>query len=204
VRRLLVLVLLLATACGGSSSPRSTPDVAQTAGPLAPLLLQSADLPDLPQRRAFAAPDSTTQPTPQLALCRPATATASHGLANVLFTSPQPGVARVFEVVSSYADDVTARRVFDAAAAAIRQCRTFTAQGTAFTVADARTVPLLPSAQVVQYRLTTRDVISGEVRTVARQGRFVLLLTGYGRPTGGQPLLDFQATVMRKALDRLR
>jgi hypothetical protein len=204
VTRLLVAAILLTAACGGSGSPRSAPDVAQAAGPLAPLLLQSSDIPDLPSRRAFAAPDSTTQATPQLALCRPASATASHGLANVLFTSPQPGVVRVFEVLSSYDDEQTARREFDTAAAAIRQCRTFTAQGTAFTVADARSVALLPAAEVVQYRLTTRDVISGEVRTVGQQGRFVVLLTGYGRPTSGQPLLDFQADVMRKALARLR
>jgi hypothetical protein len=58
-------------------------------------------------------------------------------------------------------------------------------------------------AEAVHYALVTSDVVSGDVRTVARKGSVVVLISGFGAPPTKQPLLDYQADLMRKALVRV-
>jgi hypothetical protein len=167
------------------------------------LLLQPADLPDLPSRRPFASADLSTQATPQLALCQPAVEDAPHQLANLLAQSGEPGQANVFEVLSAYADQAAAQAAYDRAAATAQQCSAYDVEGVPYRVEDLRPVAVPAGDVGVQYRLTTPSVVSGDVRTLVRSGRFLVLITGFGAPPSGQSLLDLQAEVAQRALARL-
>lgn len=196
------------TAVGGAGAVPLAPTSAAPAGDLSQsrlsgLLLQPADLPDLPQRRQYASAALSTQAPPQLALCRAAPPTAPHALANVLAKGTAVGQVQVFEVLSAYQDAAGAQAAYAQALAAARACPTYQAQGTSFTVQDLADVPVPAGDQAAHYRLTTPDVVGGDVRTLAVAGRFVVLVTGYGAPPAGQPLLDYQAAVLGRALARL-
>jgi hypothetical protein len=171
---------------------------------LSALLLQPADLPDLPQRREFASAALSTQAPPQLALCRAAAPTAPHQLANVLASSGKAGAVQVFQVLSAYVDPAGAQAAYDRALADARGCRTYASQGRSFAVEDLADLAVPAGATAAQYRLTTPDVVGGDVRTLAVSGRYVVLVTGYGAPPQGQTLLGYQADVLRRALARLR
>ncbi len=214
VPRLTVTALagLLLTGCSGSAPATYLPSAAPTTRAptgdlsgqrLAALLLQPADLPGLTQRREFTSAAVTTQATPQLALCRPAVATAPHELANVIAQSGAVGTVKVFEIVGAYADAAGAQAAYDADVANARACTSYTAAGVAYAVEDLAPVTVPAPAQALHYRLTTPAVVGGDVRTYAVQGRFTVLVTGFGAPPAGQPLLDYQADVLRKALARL-
>ena len=184
-----------------SASPAAQGDLSAQA--LQGMLLQATDLPGLPSRRPSASADLTTQATPQLALCQPQQPVAPHQLANVLAQAPGPPPLKVFEVLSVYADEVGATAAYSRAVTAARACPTFQAQGTAFTVTDLADVPAGPGVYATHYRLTAPGVIAGDVRTVARKGRYTVLITGFGAAPGGQPLLDYQAGLLTAALARL-
>lgn len=183
-----------------STSPAPQGDLSYAR--LGTLLLQPEDLPGLGQRRQYASADLVTQATPQLALCTPLAPDAPHQTANVLAQSGRTGQANVFEVLSAYVDEAGATAAFTRAEAAARSCTSYSAQGVTFTVEDLAPVPL-EGATGLHYRVTTPDVVRGDVRTLVRSGRYVLLVTGYGAPPDGLTLLDFQADVARKALARL-
>jgi hypothetical protein len=208
--------LLTVTACG-SSHPRTLvlpqpTGPATTAGPagdvgeaaLSALLLQASDVPDLPQRRAFADPALTTQLTPQLGLCDPSPSDSPHEVANVLADPATPTAARVFEVVAVYPTAALAQQTWDKALATARSCTSYAMAGTPYTVQDLAEVPGLGAGvRGLHYRLLTPEVVSGDVRTFAQQGRYTVLVTGYGRPPAGQTLLAYQRDVLVKALRRL-
>ena len=210
---LVVLLGLLGLLGACSSGPRATlpAPTASPAGPrgdlsaaqLSARLLQPADLPDLPTRRPYASATLTTQAPPQLALCHAATPTAPHALANVLAQGSSTGQVQVFEVLSVYADPAGAAGAYAQALADARACSSYTFQGRPFTVTDLAEVPVPGGAQATHYRLTTPDVVGGDVRTLAVQGRYAVLITGYGAPPAGQSLLDYQAAVLQQALARL-
>lgn len=217
MRRLLIpalawLVLALA-GCAGStgSAPLLSPEPIASPGPsgdlskaaMAALLLQPNDLPELPVRREFASAELTSQATPQLALCRPSEPVGPHELANVLAKSGKIGTAQIFQVVAAFADAAAAADAYAGQLAAARECTTFTQNGRSFRVQDLAPLPARADATGFHYRLTTPDVGFGDVRTVARKGRFTVLVTGFGQPPAGQTLLGFQAAAMTKALDRL-
>lgn len=217
-RRLLPLAgLLLAGALAGCSSDGGRPatylpsEAPTSAGPqgdlpksrLSALLLQPADLPGLTQRREFTSAELTTQATPQLALCRPAAPTGPHELANVIAQSGATGAVKVFQVVGAYADAAAARAAYDADVANARACTSYTVGDVAYAVEDLAPVTVAAPAEAVHYRLTTPSVVGGDVRTYAVSGRFTVLVSGFGAPPGGQPLLDYQADVLRRALARL-
>lgn len=211
------LALLLLAGCSSGTVPTTTPaptTTAPTATAPAPdgdlsaarltaMLLSPADLPDLPQRRQYARAQLTTQAPPQLDLCRPAAPDAPHATANVLAQSGRTGAVQVFQIVSAYADPAAARAALDRAVATAQACLTYTAQGVPFRVEDLGPVDVGPGASAVHYRLTTPDVVGGDVRTLAAKGRYTVLVSGYGAPPAGQSLLDYQAGVIRTALARL-
>lgn len=213
--RLAALLLMAGavTACSSSSTPATyLPSAAPTASApvgdlsaprLSALLLQPADLPGLPQRREFTGVALTTQPTPQLSLCRPAAPTAPHQLANVIAQSGAAGAVKVFQVVGAYADAAGARAAYDADVANARACTSYTAGDVAYAVEDLAPVDVPTPAEAVHYRLTTPTVVGGDVRTYAVSGRFTVLVSGFGAPPGGRPLLDYQADALRKALAHL-
>lgn len=212
----LVALPLLLTGCSGSSSsgtsggslPGAAPTSRAPSGDLSAdrmraLLLQPSDLPGLAQRRDFASADLSTQATPQLALCHPPETDAPHETANVLAQSGTTGQANVFQVLSAYADAAGAQAAYDRAAAAARSCGTYTGNGVTFTVADLADVPVAGADAALHYRVTTPDVVRGDVRTLLRKGRYTVLISGYGAPPGGVSLLDFQATTAAAAAARL-
>jgi hypothetical protein len=168
------------------------------------MLLQLSDAPTLTDRRESASTDLTTQATPQLALCTPVQPVAPHQVANVLAKPPETGQAQVFEVLAVFATPAAARQSFDAAARAARACRSYTSGEIAFRVVDLAAPRIEGTDAVLQYRLTTPDVLHGDVRTLAVTGSSLVLLTGYGAPPAGQTLLQFQAAVLRAAVRRVR
>ena len=209
----MVLALLAALMLSGfTAAPDPASSPAAPAAPtgdlpaaqLSALLLQPADLPGLPQRRVFASAELTTQATPQLALCRQPVPDAPHEIANVLSQSGKAREVKVFQVLAAYADEAGARAAYAHAVTQARSCRSYRAGSTAFRVEDLAEVEVPAGAQAVHYRLTTPGVVGGDVRTLARSGRFLVLVSGFGAPPGGQPLLDYQADVVRRALARLR
>lgn len=211
----------LFAACS-SSAPTSAPSLSRPAvpaptsssgpapqGPLSsdllrPMLLQLSDLPALANRREFASADLTTQVTPQLALCSQESAATPHELANVLAKPDVPGQVQVFEVLSAYTGAAAARQAFDQAALNTAACRSYSVAGVPYKVVDVARPLVVGAAATLQYRLTTPSVVSGDVRTLAVKGRFLVLVTGYGAPPAGQSLLSYQAGVMAKALARVR
>lgn len=214
MRRTLTAAALTVLATGCSSSgdtvvvlppPSTTPAVqgAVSRTELTPLLLQAEDLPDLPERRVYAAADLTTQAPPQLALCRPPAPAAPHEIANVIGTSPRTGAARVFEVLQVYGDDAGARAAYQHAVDEARHCTSYRVSEVTYRLRDVAPVAAGAGVSDLHYRVTTPDVVAGDVRTLAHTGRFVVLVTGYGKPPGGQSLLDYQTGVLRRALARL-
>lgn len=165
-------------------------------------LLQPADLPTLTDRRASASADVTTQATPQLGLCTPDAPVAQHELANVIAKPSKAGQAQVFELLSVYGSVPGARQAFDRAVAAVARCRSYRAGDRTYTVADVRRPAVRGADAALQFRLTTPDVVGGDVLSVALAGTSLVLVTGYGAPPGGQSLLDFQAGVLVKAVGR--
>lgn len=207
--RPLVLVLLVAVA-GCSSSPSTPAAARETPLPgglsqqqLTGLLLQSADVPSAPTRRESASTAGTTEPAPQLALCTTPQPVAVHQVASVLAKPAKAGEAQVFELVSVFRDAAGATAAFAAAADAVSRCPSFTSDETTFTLADVGRPSLRGADEALQYRVTTPDVVRGDVRTLVRAGRYLVLLTGFGAPPGDQPPLAFQADVAVKALARL-
>ena len=204
----LLALLLLTTGCSASSP--SHPAAAAIPMPgglperaLRGLLLQSADVPSAPTRRESATTSATTQPAPQLGLCRVLDPVGPHQVASVIAKPAKPGQAQVFELVSVFADVAAATAAFAQAATAVDACPSVTQDEIAFTLQDVGRPAVAGADSVVQYRLTTADVVSGDVRTVARSGRYLVLLTGFGAPPGGQAPLVFQADVLAKAVARL-
>ncbi|MCW2779478.1 MAG: hypothetical protein JWN17_3203 [Frankiales bacterium] len=214
---LLLASVLLAAGCSRGTSPAALPPVddpavaseapaAQGTVPAARLrgmLLQLVDAPTLTSRRESASADLTTQATPQLALCTPVQPVAPHEVANVLAKPATMGQAQVFEVLAVFATPAAARQAFDAATRSTKACLTYTSGGTDFRVVDVGTPRIEGTDAVLQYRLTTADVLHGDVRTLAVAGSSLVLLTGYGAPPAGQTLLQFQASVLRAAVRRL-
>ena len=205
-----VVAVVLVAGCGGGSSPSvdgpqpsPSPTGTVSQSRLESMLLQPSDLTGLPQRRAFASNGVTTQSTPQLFLCRPAVAVATHELANVIAESGKPGGVKVFEVVSVFADDASAKAVFAGHVANARACGRFTVGGIVHRVTGLTTLSLGAGVEAVQYGDVTSDVLSGDVRTYARRGNATVLISGFGAPPTGVPLLTYQADLMRKALARL-
>ncbi|GAC1440644.1 MAG: hypothetical protein NVSMB55_06020 [Mycobacteriales bacterium] len=206
------LLLVALSSCGRSSAappsadgpaPTPSPTGAVSAARLRAMLLQPADLPGLSQRREYAGAGLTTQATPQLSLCHGTAEVAPHELANVISEVSRPGGVKVFEVLSVFADPAAAKAAYDADLAAARACTTYTSDGVAHRVTRLGPVPLEPGVQAIHYALVTSDIVSGDVRTYAWRGTTTVLVSGFGAPPTGQPLLDFQADVMRKALARL-
>ena len=206
-----LLAALLIAGCGGSSTPPAVDGPAPSAGPtgalsserLRSMLLQKADLPGLPRLRAFAGAELTTQATPQLALCKGTAPTGPHQVANVIAESDVPGRVKVFEIVSVYTDEPAAKAAFARVVADAKACATYTADGVAHRVTELAPVQLGPGVDGVHYALVTADVISGDIRTIARKGTALVLISGFGATPSGQPLLTYQAEAMRKALARL-
>jgi hypothetical protein len=205
-----IAAALLLAGCGGSSRPVSIDEPVPSAGPSGPVsadalrtrLLQKADLPGLPALRDFASAELTTHATPQLALCRTPAATGPHEVANVIAESPLPGRVKVFEVLSVYGGEAAAKAAFAQTVADAKACTSYVSGGVAHRVLQL--APIAVGAdEAVHYALVTADVVSGDVRTIARRGTSLLLISGFGRPPSGQPLLTYQADVMRKALARL-
>lgn len=202
----LVMTAGVLTACSSSSAP-------VPAGPAVPgglsqdalrgLLLQAADLPSTATRRDSATTTGTTDPAAQLALCQAPRQVALHQVASVIAKPAQAGQAQVFELVSAFPDAVAAQAAFGQADTAATACGSYTVDDTAFTVADLGHPAIAGADEALQYRLTTADVVRGDVRTVARSGRFLVLVSGFGAPPGGATPLAFQADVMAKALARL-
>ena len=191
------------TAAGTALPTRPAPTGNLTQARLSALLLQPADLPDFPQRRVYASASLTGDLTPQLALCRPATATAAHEVANVIFSSAALGMAKVFEVVMAYPDAAAATAAHAASTATAQACPSYQAQGVTYEVHDLAERPVGQGATAVQYRLTTAGLTDGDVRTFVQQGRFTVFVTASGGTHRGQAMLDCQLAIMRKALLRL-
>jgi hypothetical protein len=202
-------MLVMLAGCSGSTPRAAEPQ--SSAGPTGSLsaqqlraqLLQKSDLPGLPRLRDYAGAELTTQATPQLALCKPTTPSGPHQIANVIAESDVPGRVKVFEVLSVYADAAAAQAAFRQAVADAKACATYTDGGIAHRVTELAPVEV-GADEAVHYAVVTSDVISGDVRTIARRGTALVLITGFGAPPTKQPLLDYQADVMRKALDRLQ
>lgn len=208
--RLLVAACAAALVAGcGGSTPKVTDPVA-SAGPTGALsssqlrtqLLQKADLPGLPRLRDFAGPELTTQATPQLSLCRPTAPSGPHQVANVLAESDVPGRVKVFEGLSTYVDEAAAKAAFAKALSDAKACTTYSGNGIAYRITELASVDV-GADEAVHYVLVASDVISGDVRTFARRGTSLVLISGFGAPPTKQPLLAYQADVMRKALARL-
>jgi hypothetical protein len=205
-----LVAIALVAGCSGSSSPSAdgpqpspSPTGLVAKARLESMLLQSSELAGLTQRRAFASAGLTTQSTPQLFLCKPPVDVAPHELANVLAESGKPGGVKVFEVVSVFADEAAARAVFARHVADARACGRFTSNGVVHRITGLAPLPVGADAEAVQYGDVTSDVLSGDVRTYARRGAVTVLITGFGAPPTGQPLLAYQAALMRRALARL-
>lgn len=187
-----------------SSTPSETPmPDGLTAQQLTGLLLQPADLPSAPTRRESAVTAATTSPAPQLALCTTPQPVAAHQVATLLAKPPQLGQAQLFQLVSVFVDPAGATAAFAAAADAAARCPSFTVDGATFAVTDVAHPAVRGADQTLQYRLTTPDVVRGDVRTLVRSGRYLVLLTGFGAPPDGQAPLAFQADAAGKALARL-
>ena len=209
---LVAALLLSLTSCGGSSAtPLSADGPAPSPSPAGPvpearllaMLLQPADLPGLGGRREYAGAGLTTQSTPQLSLCRGPSQVAPHELANMISEVTKPGGVKVFEVLSVFADDAAAKAAYDKGVANAKACSTYSSDGVAHRLAGLAPVALGPGVEAVQYALVTSNIVSGDVRTYARRGPITVLVSGFGASPTGQPLLDYQAEVMRKALARL-
>jgi hypothetical protein len=168
------------------------------------LLLRPADVPTLPDRRVFSSPDLTTQATPQLALCKPPTPVGPHELASVLAKPTRMGQAQVFEIVSVFATATAASQAYATALADARACSSYTIDKVSYRVEDLADLPVPGADAAFHYRLTTPSVVSGDVRTLARKDRYLVLLTGYGAPPAGQTALGFQAAVLGNAVAHLR
>lgn len=193
------------TAHPGAAAPSADPALAGalTQTQLKALLLQADDLPDLPQRTTYAGVEASTAAPPQLALCQEAPPTAPHQLANVLAKGGGVGQVQVFEVLQVYADPAGAAAAYEQASAAARTCTSYAAAGRTFAVEDLADVAVPGAERALHYRLTTPDVVGGDVRSLSLRGRDVVLVTGYGAPPAGQSLLDYQADVLRRATARL-
>jgi hypothetical protein len=203
-----LLVTAVVAGCGGSSdpgeplpSPSPSGDVSKER--LQMMLLQSSDLAGLSGRRVFAAPGLTSQMTPQLSLCRPPREVVPHEIANVIASVPKPGGVKVFEVLSVHPDEKAAIEAYDIGVAAARACTSYTVDGIGHRVTALAPVEFGAGTQAVHYALVTSDIVSGDVRTYARRGRYTVLISGFGATPTGQPLLAYQETLMRKALARL-
>jgi methylmalonyl-CoA mutase cobalamin-binding subunit len=201
--------LCVVAACGGSSppgepaaSPSPSGDISRQR--LESMLLQSSDLVGLTGRRAFAASGLTTQATPQLALCRPLQPVGPHEIANVIASSTRPGGVKVFEVLSAYADDAAAKAAYAKDVDAARRCTTYQNSGVAHRITGLAAVAVGAGTEAVHYAVVTSDVVSGDVRTYARHGRYTVLVSGFGASPTGQPLLAYQQDLMTKAVARLR
>lgn len=197
-----------ASSAAPAPSPAPTPSETPmpgglTSAQLTGLLLQPADLPSTPTRRESAVTAATTQPAPQLALCTTPRPVAAHQVATLLAKPPQMGQAQLFQLVSVFGDPAGANAAFAAAADAAAQCPSFTVDGTTFTVTDVARPALAGADETLQYRMSTPDVVRGDVRTLVRAGRYLVLLTGFGAPPAGQAPLAFQADAAAKALARL-
>jgi len=175
------------TAAGPAASPVPTGSV--TASALRSRLLQPSDLPDLSNRREFSSADLSTQAAPQLALCHDAQPVPVHELASVLAKPTQLGKAQVFQVLSAFTTASQAQQAYDQALRDARTCLHYTSAGVVFAA--------------FHYRLTTPSVVAGDMRTLARVGKYLVLLTGYGRPPTGQTALGFQQSAMASAVRRL-
>jgi hypothetical protein len=204
-----MVALAVLSGCSGSSSPSADPKPTPSpSGPVAKaqleaMLLQPADLLGLTKRRTFAEPGLTTQSTPQLSLCRDATAVGPHEIANVIAESGKPGGVKVFEIVSVFADEAAAKAAYAGHVADAKACPSFANGGVTHRVTGLRSVSLGTGVDAVQYAVVASDVLSGDVRTYARRGNTTVLITGFGAPPSGGPLLAYQADLMRKALSRL-
>jgi len=200
-----VLVLGL-TACSGSSAPADPADPAPTGSPvgdLSRLLLKAGDVPGLTLGQASTATTATTDPPPQLSLCKASTPVGSHAVTGVIARPATPGKVQVFELVSVFADAAAAGEAFAAAEASARGCPTFASDEVRFKVVDLATEPIAGADATLQYRLVASDVIAGDVRTLVQKGRYLVLLSGFGAPPAGQTALEFQAGVAEKALTHL-
>lgn len=212
----LVLVALLAGCTGGSRAdspavglaphptgrPAASLPGAIGDGPLRAMLLQGDDLPGM-TLRASVDPAVEQTSSPQLALCRAPGPALPHQVANVLAKGSRPGQAQVFEVVAVYADPAAARQAWEYDVASARACASYAVGDTTYTVAAVRELPAPAGAVAVQYRLAASDVVSGDVRTLAVQGRATVLLSSFGTPADGSELTDYQAGVAARALARL-
>jgi hypothetical protein len=203
-------MLVCLAGCGGSSHgsldgplPSPSPTGAVSQSRLEAMLLQSSDLAGLGARRAFASAGMTTQATPQLALCRAAAAVGPHELANVIADAARPGGVKIFELVSVFAGEAAAKAAFARVVADAHACTTYSSGGVGHRITQLSSVDVGAGAEAVHYALVTSDVVSGDVRTVARRGSVVVLISGFGAPPTKQPLLDYQADLMRKALARV-
>jgi hypothetical protein len=206
-----VVLILLLSACSksattsasdrptGSPAPRGALSQAQ----LHNLLLTPADLPGTSSRREFAGPELTTQPTPQLALCRGQQAQQPHQLASVIAKPTKPGDVQTFELVSAFPATAGASDAFDNAVADARACRSYKVEGAAFTVESLTAVSVPAPARAMQYRLMTKDVLGRDTRTLVQSGRFFVLISGFGLPPAGQTLLTYQAAIAATAVARL-
>ena len=188
-------------AAGPAASPMPTGSV--TAAALRSRLLQASDLPELSNRREFSSADLSTQAAPQLALCHVTRPVPAHELASVLAKPAQLGKAQVFQVLSAFPTPSQAQQAYDQALQDARACPRYTSAGAVFTVRDLGTVTVSGADAAFHYRLTTPAVVAGDVRTMARAGAYLVLLTGYGAPPPGQTALGFQQSVMTSAVRRL-
>lgn len=205
------LLLLVLSACSksatttgsdlptGSPAPRGALSQAQ----LHDLLLTPADLPGTSSRREFAGPELTTQPTPQLALCRGQQAQQPHQLASVIAKPSKPGDVQTFELVSAFPSANGATQAFDNAVADAKACRSYKVEGATFTVEDLKATAVPAPARAMQYRLMTKDVLGRDTRTLLQSGRFFVLISGFGLAPKGETLLSYQAAIAAKAVARL-
>lgn len=199
-------MLLGVTACSGSSAPAASGDPKPSGSPvgdLSRLLLRSADVPGLTLGQASTASTATTEPPPQLSLCKPLAPVGSHAVTGVIARPSRPGKVQVFELVSVFADAAAAGEAFAAAEAAARGCPTFASDAVSFKVVDLSTALVAGADATLRYRLVASDVIAGDVRTLVQKGRYLVLLSGFGAPPAGQTALEFQAGVAAKALTHL-
>lgn len=132
-------------------------------------------------------------------LCDAPSADAPHELSNVIMESSKVGVAKVFEIVSAYRDGPAAQAAYDRAQSEARRCQTRSAGFQLLSLAPVA----VAGARGFHYRISTPDVVGGDVRTYAQRGRFTVLLTGYGAPPTGQSLLDYQLVLVKAGLARL-
>jgi hypothetical protein len=200
------VALLGLTACGGSSAPGALDDPAPSGSPvgdLSRLLLTPQDVPGLTLGQASTASTTTTDAPPQLWLCKPPVKVGAHAVVGVIARPAKPGQAQVFELISVFDGAAAAEVAFAAAEASARGCPTFTNDTVSFKVVDVATPPVAGADATLQYRLVASDVVAGDVRTLVRKGRYLVLLSGFGAPPAGQTALEFQAEVATKALSHL-